>query len=101
MMMSQSKNKAQAQAKSNEENVKVVDEEELVIERIVAVTEAEILGMSMRLDKSDILLKFGYKKSDNGNIVIIDTRKRLPVRMAKELYTKLKEYLDNENEVEE
>lgn len=99
MMMNQPEN--QVTAKRNKDDVSVVGEEQLEIERIVAVTEAEVLGVAIRSDELDILLEFGYKKSDKSNVAIIDTRKKLPIKMAKQLYEQLKEYFDSEDDVED
>lgn len=95
-MMNKSRNKQKSIDYDDE--IRVLKNDEMVIERTVPVSEAEILGMSIRKDNSDVLLEFGYSKNDSSNTAIIDTRKKLPMKMAKELYEKLKRHFEKENE---
>ncbi|HAV4458079.1 TPA: hypothetical protein R7Q74_002657 [Acinetobacter baumannii] len=93
-----SKDKRKARSVEDSEDYKEVSEKKLIVERMVPITEAEILGMSIIKDRSDILLEFGYSKNDNSNIAIIDTRKKLPMKMAKDLYEKLKKHFEGNEE---
>ncbi|MBF4456799.1 hypothetical protein IRT38_15790 [Acinetobacter sp. SK-43] len=93
-----SKSKSKQKSVNFDDEVRIVKDDEMVVERVVPVSEAEILGMFIRKDNSGVLLEFGYSKNDSTNTAIIDTRKKLPIKMARELYEKLKRHFEKENE---
>lgn len=68
------------------------------VERTVPITDTEILGLSVKKDKVDdgFILEFGFMKDDNDEIIVIDTRKYLSNKMAKDLYNKLKSIFESD-----
>lgn len=73
-----------------------VPESDFKVERVVPVTETEILGVSLKKGEG-VILEFGFMKDEQDESVIIDTRKYLPKRMAEDLYLKLKLILEDED----
>lgn len=74
------------------------NDEVVRVERTVPITDTEILGLSVKKDKGDdgFILEFGFMKDDNDEIIVIDTRKYLSNKMAKDLYTKLKSIFESD-----
>ena len=70
------------------------DETEVAVERIVPISNVEILGISMKSDDSSVLLELGYIKNQKNGDVVIDVRKEMPLEMAEDLYLNLKNIFD-------
>lgn len=74
------------------------ESDEFVVERTVPITDTEILGLSVKKEKGDdgFILEFGFMKNDNDDVIVIDTRKYLSNKMAKDLYNKLKSIFESD-----
>ncbi|MDR0067804.1 hypothetical protein RFX60_11015 [Acinetobacter sp. 11520] len=76
------------------------DENDVVIERVVPVSNVEIMGLSVKKDDGSILLELGYIKNEKTGDVIIDARKELPMKMAEDLYFRLKKIFESSDSPE-
>jgi hypothetical protein len=76
------------------------DENDVVIERVVPISNVEIMGVSVKKDDGSVLLELGYIKNEKTGDVIIDARKELPIKMAKDLYFRLKRIFESSDSAE-
>lgn len=76
------------------------EEVEVTVERTVPVTDTEILGLSSKKEKADdgFILEFGFMKDDKNEVIVIDTRKYLSNKMARDLYKKLKSIFETDKQ---
>ncbi|MFV5642461.1 hypothetical protein [Acinetobacter oleivorans] len=77
-----------------------IDENDVVIERVVPISNVEIMGLSVKKDEGSVLLELGYIKNEKTGDVIIDARKELPIKMAKDLYFRLKRIFESSDSAE-
>lgn len=73
------------------------NELDIKVERTSPISETEILGLSIKKDKAydGVILEFGFMQDDTDQVIIIDTRKYLSNKMAKDLYEKLKSIFED------
>lgn len=86
-----------ASATDEDAKTEEVKSNSLNIERNVPVSEAEILGVGIRKNRKGVVLEIGYYKDKDKDIIVIDTRKLINLKMAKNLYSKLKVLFDDED----
>lgn len=80
------------------EDANAVREESLNIVRSVPISEAEIFGFAKPKDKSGVILEFGFYNGRDKNLVTIDSRKLITLKMAENLYSNLKNIFEKNDE---
>lgn len=84
--------------RTSDENSILEKDFDAAIDRIVPASEAELMGLAS-LENGSLLLELGYIKNIGRHEIVIDVRKKLPEHMARDLYDKLKEIFESENNV--
>ena len=80
----------------SDDNSTLEEDFDAAIDRVVPASEAELMGLAS-LKNGTLLLELGYIKNIERHEIVIDVRKKLPEHMARDLYDRLKEIFESQD----